>query len=95
MLKWTNRNISNEWWLREQTIMNFWQYFQGMALKVPFLINLNFSTNSTLFKTQHIPLTLEINRISLIFSEQLKKINNLTTATMFNKVEGQKNDILT
>ena len=33
MLKWTNRNISNEWWLREQTIMNFWQYFQGMALE--------------------------------------------------------------
>ena len=25
---------SNEWWLREQTIMNFWQYFQGMALEV-------------------------------------------------------------
>ena len=33
MLKWTNRTISNEWWLREQTIMNFWQYFQGMALE--------------------------------------------------------------
>ena len=33
MLKWTNRNISNEWWLGEQTIMNLWQYFQGMALK--------------------------------------------------------------
>ena len=33
MLKWTNRNISNEWWLREQTIMNFWQFFQGMALE--------------------------------------------------------------
>ena len=33
MLKWTNRNISNEWWLREQSIMNFWQYFQGMAVE--------------------------------------------------------------
>ena len=33
MLKWTNRNISNKWWLREQTIMNFWQYFQAMALE--------------------------------------------------------------
>ena len=33
MLKWTNRNTSNEWWLREQTIMNFWQYVQGMALE--------------------------------------------------------------
>ena len=33
MLKWTNRNISNKWWLSEQTIMNFWQYFQGMALE--------------------------------------------------------------
>ena len=33
MLKWTKRNKSNEWWLREQTIMNFWQYFQGMALE--------------------------------------------------------------
>ena len=33
MLKWTDRNISNEWWLREQTIMNFWQYFKGMALE--------------------------------------------------------------
>ena len=32
-IKWTNRNISNEWWLREYTIMNFWQYFQGMALE--------------------------------------------------------------
>ena len=30
MLKWPRRNISNEWWLREQTIMNFWQYFQGI-----------------------------------------------------------------
>ena len=25
--------MSNEWWLREQTIMNFRQYFQGMALE--------------------------------------------------------------
>ena len=33
MRKWTKKNISNEWWLREQTIMNFWQYFQGMALE--------------------------------------------------------------
>ena len=33
MLKWSRRNISNEWWLREQTIMNLWQYFQEMALE--------------------------------------------------------------
>ena len=36
MLKWTNRNISNEWLLllREQIIMNFWQYFEGMTLSL-------------------------------------------------------------
>ena len=33
MLKSTNRNKSNEWWLREQTTMNLWQYFQGIALE--------------------------------------------------------------
>ena len=34
LLKLNNRNIPNEWWLRAQVIMNFRQYFKGMALEV-------------------------------------------------------------
>ena len=33
--KCSNRltETSNKWWLREQTLMNFWQYSQGMVLE--------------------------------------------------------------